>query len=326
MSKYIGRLVELGLGKESSRGAGVAPSLWVPKIGFSFDDKVTIARDVGSIGKIADSLERFVVNKFGEGDLEMNLDATSIGYFLYSLLGTLSTAGPTDSAYTHSFTVAETNTHQSLGLVVKDPNTTEQYKLVMVNSLEIEAELDELVKATVNFLSKKGNAYSSVTPSYTALSRFTKNHITFKVAADTSSLAAAASISVKSLRLEINQNVATDDALNTAEPEDIVNQHLSVEGEITLNYEDETWKNYFRNATDRAVRIQFTNTDDTIGAGATNPSLTIDLPKVDFFEWEPDYTQDEIVMQTLSFKGSYDIGASENIIDVATLVNGTSSY
>jgi hypothetical protein len=325
MSKYIGRLLEVGIGKETVRGSGVAPAFWLPKVGFSFDDKVTIARSQAGIGKLADSDEAFVVNKFGEGEIEMNLGDQSVGYFLYSLLGSLSTSGPVDSAYTHAFSIAETNTHQSLAFVVKDPNTTEDYKLVMVNSFELEATLEELVKITVGFLSKKGNAYSSVTPSYTNENRFTKNHISFKVADTIGNLAAATGISVKNLTLNITQNTVTDDALNTAEPEDILNQQLSVEGEVVLRYEDETWKNYFKTPTNRAMEIKFQNIDKTIGAG-TRPSLTIQLPKVDFFEWEPDYTLDEIVLQTISFKGSYDIANSLNIISTCSLVNAKTSY
>lgn len=326
MAKFIGRLVELGVGKEASRGAGVAPAFWLPKVTFSFDDKITKARSMAGIGKLADSDEAFIVNRFGQGELEMNLGDQSVAYFLYSLLGSLSTTGPTDtSAYTHAFSVSESNQHQSLALVVKDPITTELYKLVMVNSIEIVASLDELVRVTINFLSKKGNAYSTVTASYTNENRFTKNHISFKVAAAVGDLAAASGISVKNLRLTITQNVKTDDALNTAEPEDILNQQLSVEGEVTLNYEDETWKDYFKTPTDRAVQIAFINTDELIGA-ATRPSLTIQMPKVDFYNWEPNYALDEIVSQVLSFKGSYDVANSLNIISTCSLVNAKTSY
>lgn len=326
MTKFIGRFVELGVGKEASRGVGVAPAFWLPKVSFNFDDKITKARSQAGIGKLADSDEAFIVNRFGQGELEMNLGDQSIGYFLYSLLGTLSTTGPTDtSAYTHAFSVAETNTHQSLALTVKDSISTEQYKLVMVNSLELNASLDELVRITVNFLSKKGNGYSTVTPSYTNENRFTKNHISFKVADAVGNLAAASGISVKNVRLTVTQNVKTDDALNTAEPEDILNHQLSVEGEITLNYEDETWKNYFKTPTDRAVELALTNTDEVIGS-STRPSLTIQMPKVDFYNWEPNYALDEIVSQTLSFKGSYDVANTLNIISTCSLVNAKTSY
>lgn len=325
MSKHIGRLVELGVGKEASRGAGVAPALYIPKVAFTFDDKVTIARSQAGIGKIADSDEAFVVNKYGQGNLEMNLSDQAIGYFLYSMLGTLSSGGIVDSAYTHTLSIAESNQHQSLALVVKDPISTELYRLAMVNSIEFSAALDELVRANITFLSKKGDAYSSVTPSYAAEKRFTKNHIKVKVAANIAGLAAATELSIKSLRFTINQNVATDDALNTAEPEDILNHQLSVEGEIQLNYEDETFKNYFRSTNAKAMEIKFENTDSLIGTSSA-ATLTFQMPKVDFYNWEPNYALDEIVRQTVSFKASYDLANSLNIISTCSLINAKASY
>lgn len=327
MGAYIGRLAEVGIEKEASRGAGAAsPGHWLPKVDFSFDDKKVVARVVGSLGKLADSEEAFNVVRFGAGDMIMDLRSQAIGYFLYSLLGTLSTSGPTDSAYTHAFTIDEDNQHQSLVLFVKDPNTTEAYKLVVVNTLEIVAALDETVKANINFLSKKGNTWGSLTPSYTDESMFVRKHVKVKVAAAIGDLAAASQLSIRNLRLTMGQNAVRDDVLGTVEPEDIFNQQISVEGELTLRYDSETWKQYFTTPTDRAMEIKFENDDETIGAGATNPSLTIQLPKVDFFGWDPDYTLDEIVTQTLSFKANYDIANTQNIIHLCSLVNGKTSY
>lgn len=325
MSKHIGRLIELGIAKEAVRGAGAAPAFWLPKVGFTFDDKVTIARSQAGIGHLADSDEVFVVNKFGQGNLEMNMGDQSVGYFLYSLLGSLVSSGAVDSAYTHTLSLLESNQHQSLCLVVKDPISTEQYKLAMVNNLEIVAALDEIVKATATFLSKKGDAYSAVTPSYVAEKRFTKNHVKVKVAANIAGLAAATELSIKSLRLTLNQNVATDDALNTAEPEDILNHHLSVEGEMVMNYEDETFKNYFRTGAAKSMEIKFENTDSLIGT-SSKATLTLQMPKVDFFAWEPNYGLNDIVRQTISFKASYDVANAQNIISSCSLVNGKTSY
>ena len=42
MSKFVGRLYQIGLGKESSRGTGVAPTYWIPKTAVSFDDKIEL--------------------------------------------------------------------------------------------------------------------------------------------------------------------------------------------------------------------------------------------------------------------------------------------
>lgn len=326
MSKFIGRLVNLGIGRETSRGVGVAPTYHLPLVTFSFDDKVIKARSLAGINRISDSEEAFVTTKYGQGDLEGEIRSKSFGLLLQALLGTLSTAGPTDSAYTHSFSLQNDNQHDSLSFLVSDSNNTELYKLCMLDSLEITAALDEIVKYSASFMGKQAvDSNSALLPAVVHESKFTKKHLRIKLASSVGGLAAATPISVKSLKLTISKNVVLDDVLGTAEPEDILNRQISIEGEITLNYEDQTYKNYMKNNTYRAMEIAFINTDDTIGA-STNPSLTIRLPYVDFFDWEPDYALEEIVTQTITFKANRDVSGGNDLISQCDLVNDVASY
>ncbi len=327
MSKYIGRLIELGIARESTRGAGATPRYHIPRVAFTFDDKIIQARSVGALGKLADSEEAFVTTQYGQGDLEGEIRSKSFGMFLYAMLGGYTAPGAAlDSAYVHPFTISQSNLHQSLSFVVVDSNTTESYKLVMLDSLEITSELDEVVKYSASFMSKKGNDSSETIPSVVDEFKFTKKHLRLRIADSISSLSSAAAISIKSITLTIAKNVVLDDVLGTAEPEDILNRQLSVEGSITLTYDDETYKNYMRDGTNRAVEIAFINTDSVIGGGTTNPSLKIQLPKVDFFDWEPDNTLDDIVTQTFSFKASRNIPNNQDIIHLCELVNGITDY
>lgn len=326
MTKYIGRVIDLGIGRETTRGVGVAPTYWLPRTTFSFDDKVIKARSESGMGVLDDSEEAFVTTKYGQGDIEGEIRDKSFGLFLYQMLGSLSTSAPTDSAYTHSFSLLESAQHPSLSFTVQDPNTNEMYKLAMLDSLEINAELDQVVMYKASFMGKQATgmvAAQSVT--YTSDHKFTKKHAGIKVAENIAGLAAATNLSIKRMRLTISKNVTMDDALGTVEPEDFLNRQFSVEGEIELNYEDETWKNYFKNGTYRALQIQLDNTDALIGV-TSRPSLTIQMPKVDFFDWTPDYALDEIVKQTVSFKGNRDVANNLAMISTCQLVNGVVSY
>lgn len=326
MSKFIGRVVDLGIARETTRGVGVAPAYWVPHISFSFDDKIVLAREEAGIGVITDSDNSFVTTKYGMGDLEGEIRDQSFGLLLYAALGTLSTAGPSDSAYTHSFSLAESAQHQSLSLTVQDPNTSEIYELCMLESLEINVELDQIVRYTATFMGKSGQTFTPArTVTYTSENKFTKKHLAFKIAANLAGIAAASAISLKRLRLTIAKNVVMDDVLGTAEPEDFNNRQFSVEGEVELNYEDETYKNYMKNGTHRAIEIKLVNTDATIGV-STNPSLTIQMPNVDFFDWEPNYDNNEIVRQTMSFKAMHDTSGGNSVISTCQLVNSVASY
>ncbi len=325
MAKYIGRLVNLGIARETARGTFVSPTYLVPKSEFTFDDKVTKARSDAGVGRIEDSEEAFVISRYGQGDITGEVRVKSIGLLLYGMLGSCNTTGPTDSAYTHAFSIANTNQHTSLSFLVSDSNTTEAYKLAMLDSLELTQEVDAILKYTASFMSKKGNTSAVSQAALVNESKFTKSHFSLKAASNIAGLSGATALSVKSCTLTISKNVILDEVLGTAEPEDILNRQLSVEGEIVLNYEDETWKNYFTAGTARSLELKWVNKDVTIGS-ATNPSLTIQLPLVDFMEWEPNYGIDDIVSQTISFKASYDSTNSLAAISTCSLVNAVTSY
>jgi hypothetical protein len=325
MTKFIGRLVDVGIGREVTRGLGANGQYRLPTTSLSFDDKVVKARSVGALSNIADSEETFVTTKYGQGDIEGEVRSNSFGLLLYSALGTYSVTGPSDSAYTHSFTVSQSNQHQSLCFIVKDENTTESYKLVMLDSLELTAELDQVLMFNASFMSKTGASTALTVPLAFDEYKFTKKHLSVKIASDIATLSTVDAIKVKSVTLKISKNVALDDALGSVDPDDILNRQLAVEGTITLNYESETYKNYMKDGNHKALQIAFTNTDRTISTGSTNPSLTIQLPKVDF-EWEPSYDLDEIVTQKLTFKANRDVANNQQIIHLCQLVNGVATY
>lgn len=325
MSKFIARLVKVGIGKETVRGAGATPTYSIPFTKLSFDDKIVQARSNGALGDLADSEEAFVTTKYGQGDMDIELRSKSLGVLLYSLFGSYAVSGPTDSAYTHTFTILNSNQHQSLCFVIEDENTTELYKLVMIDSLKIQAQLDKVVMATLGFMSKCARDTGLTAPAVVAESKWTKKHINIKLADDVAGLAAASNLSLKSLNFNVMKNVAIDDNLGTAEPEDILNNQMAVEGDLELNYESETFKNYMKNGTYKTMQIEMVNQDDTIGS-STNPTLRFILPKVDFFGWDPSYDLDNITTQKVSFKASKDVANALAIISSCVLINDVVSY
>lgn len=286
MSKIIGRLKDVGVAIESSRGVGQAPAFWVPKSAVSIEDKVTKARSALSYGTInLEGNQSIVAKKWAEGDLEFDLMDQSFGYFLYALLGSLSTSGPTDSAYTHTFSLSETNQHQSLAISVNETSIGDlMFKLAMINSMTITFTPDDVVKVNVSFMAKS-SADTSQTVSYTAENKFVGRDLTFKLASLTSGLAGASNIPLKRLVLTIEKNTVLDHNLSTVQPEDILNQGFKITGEVELDYEDRTYRDLMVDGTYKAVRIALTNTRATIGA-STNPAFTLDLSRVDFSQWE----------------------------------------
>ena len=320
-AKIIGRLINVGIGKETSRGAGGAAAFSLPKASFDHDDKVIKSRSPMSYGNIGmDGNQAHVAGMWGEGSFEAHLHDVSFGLILRALLGEVSTSGPTDSAYTHSFSLdADSNQHQSLAISVDETGIGDlMFKLAMIESLEIRVLPEELVSMTVGFMSK--SSVSTVyTASYIAENKFLGRHLSFKIASSTSGLTAATKIPLRSLTLRIEKNLRRVQNTGTVQPQDIINQGFRVTGTIELDYEDRTYRDLMVNDQFKAVRIQLINTEVLIGA-ATRPSFTFDLSRVDFDEWEADRPNDELSSQSINFTGLYDI-TNGNIINAAQLVN-----
>lgn len=316
MSKFVGRLGNVGVAKEATSGTIVTPTFYVPFNSISFDDKVTTARETEGLGRIEDSDANYVVNKYGEGDLEFDLNDLNLGVFLTSLLGASPTTsgGPT---YAHAYALANTNTHKTISLAYQDPDQAKIFPFTMIDSLEITVEPDGIAKAKASFKSRVSRDWSTLTPSYTTLgNKFLHQHLVFKTAANTAGLAAASAIPLKKLTLTISANSDFDNVMGTVEPEAILNHQYSVEGEITLNKQDDSYRQLMLAGTYKAIQVKFDR--------ASNSSLDIQLPRVDFTEWEQDRGLDDIVGQTIQFKGNYDSANATAVISTCTLTNTNS--
>lgn len=325
MAKAIGRLADVGVGRESTRGTGVAATLWLPKQTAGFDDvanKVDSALAYGNIGMGNDS---YVTHLNSEGELGFDMGDQTIGYFLYAAIGTLNSSGPTDSAYTHTLTLLNSNQHTSLTLHIKEANVAaRRYTRCMVDELTFDLKPDDVVKVTAKLVANPSQDTVD-TPAYTAENKFLGRHLTFKLASLASGLAAAAQISVKSLKFTIKNNVVLDHVMGaTVQPEDILNRNFEITGEVEIDYQDRTYVNLMKNGTYNAVRIQLTNTDVVIGA-STRPTFTLDLSRCHFSAWTVNRNNDEIMSQKFTFTALYDI-TNSNVINSCTLVNGKAAY
>lgn len=326
MAKIVGRLKNVGIALEASRGAGASPTYWLPKTSFSMDDKVVKARNKSSYGNLnMEGNQAIVAKAWAEGDIEAEVFSDSFGVILKALFGAVSSASVVDSSYTHTFSVTEINQHPSLAISVEDGSIAEyMFRLAMINSLEISFEPEDIVKMTMNVMSKRGVG-TAQTATYTAQSKFVGRDLVLKVASLTSGLNAATALSVKKLTLNFEKNTRLDHNLGTVEPEDIQNQAMRISGEIELDYEDRSYRDLMMNGSYRAMRIQCINARDTIGGGTTNPQFKFDFSRCDFDGWEPAYPNDEIASQKITFTALHDI-TNNNTINSCTLTNAVASY
>lgn len=324
MTKFIGRLADIGIAKEASRGtAETDVDFYLPKVSLSIDDGVEQAIDESSIGVIEDSPNASVVGKFAEGEIEGNIYDKSFGLILLSALGSCATSGPSQSTvYTHAFTVLQSAQHPALTLFLDDPNQDYKYPLAMLSSLEVDFMLGQYARYKAAFRSMKGET-ATLSPSYSAENHFLPQHAVLQYATTLAGLSSPTAVEVRSVKFTITKNVEDDRKLGSVDQDDILNKHLSVEGTVELVFDANTFKTQMLADTSLAVRIVVTNTDVTIGS-SLNPKLTITLAKAKFSNFERSYENDNIVTATVDFKGHYSLG--DTALITAELVNTQTAY
>ncbi len=324
MSKYIGRLVNVGLARETARGTAVAAAHWLPKSALAFFDHASKFTSKMNYGVIGEANQAYKANEWSEGSLESELNDRAFGLILYALFGAASPTGPTDSAYTHTFTLANTNQHTSLTITVADPDRSDQFSLCMLDSLEISIVPDEPVMITAAFKGRSGRQIATASASYVAFNKFLGRHAVVKIASVVGSLSAATALNIKSMKIKFNKNTVLNNVLGTVWPDDILNQKFEITGEFELDLEDQTYRALMLDGSYRALRLQMTNNDVLIGA-TSRPDFKLDLSRVHFENWEPQRPNDDIVTQKLQFRALYDI-TTTSIVNSCTLINNVASY
>src|SRR3978361_1373229 len=113
--KGIGRLIQVGIAKETTRGTAIASAAyWNPWNDLTLDEKKEFAVDAQSYGVIEDSVNLTQTKQWAQGSLQGNILDQSFGLILYSMFGTLTShsahSGET-AVWDNIFNVGETAQH-----------------------------------------------------------------------------------------------------------------------------------------------------------------------------------------------------------------------
>jgi hypothetical protein len=326
MSKYIGRLVNVGLGKETVRGTAVAPVWWIPKSSVAFFDRATKNESKLNYGNIGGAgVYAPKVIEWAEGTIEGDVFDQEFGIILLAVFGTDTPSGPTAGVYTHTYTLQADNQHDSLTITIMDPDRTDRYSLAMLDKLEINITPEDVAKFSSSWKSRTGRQIAAPATAYTAENKFLGRHAAIKIAATAGALAAASALSVKSLKLRISKNTIMHNILGTVWPDDIINTKFEIDGDLELQLDDQTYRQYMLDGSYKALEIKLVNSDVTIGTGTGNPTFTLDLSRVHFEGWEAVRPNDELVTQKITFHALYDM-TTTNIVNSCTLTNTVASY
>ena len=333
MAYTRGESVTFGVGVEdpSLRGVFVAPQDYVrarepiniqPQV-----ERVTIQEAIGSG---VDSHEQVVTKTMLAGEANINLRYRTIGYFLKSLLGGVSSAvesGETgNGVYRHTFTLDKNVTQPSLSLALARGGTLTDKEIVglIVNSLSLDFPLDEVVNGTVNFMARsESNAQSSFTPAFSNDDYIAPHQmVTIKEATNVAGLSGANAFNVTEAGMTIDRQSSEQLAVSSVSPVDFKSGLLNLSGTFNVEKESDKFYDYHNNNTKRALQINVINTGVTIGT-SSNPTLTITIPEVTFNVNES-RPIDDVLVDEVEWRGSYNETEAKAI--TVSLVNEKADY
>ena len=123
-NEHIGRLSQIGLGKESASGTGVAASVWIPKSAGNLNPKFDVKVNPSSFGVIDENKQGQTMRVWSEIDIQGEPHDKWFGHILKALFGTETpcvkyTLASISGTYTVGETVTEATT-SATGLVIRN--------------------------------------------------------------------------------------------------------------------------------------------------------------------------------------------------------------
>lgn len=304
----IGSLVSFGYGQEATRGTAVAPTRWIGRYDLSFIPKSDKIVNESAFNHIMKNSGMKSLRNYGEGSITAKLFDEAIGDFFKMIAGQepTSVAVPSQSgAIDHTFSLLNSNMHPSYTFAISEGEVSDKrFPGGMISSLSLDIAVDDYAKMTAEFISEEG-ADASNTVATSQETEFIPDHASIKVIAKGGDLSAAAVVAdVRSASLEMNMGILRKETLSNKRVNPR-NGRMEITGEIEIYYNNTTFREYYENDTELALRIELENTEVTIGV-STHPKVTVDVPFMMIENWEPDYSNDDLVPQTLSIRGFLD--------------------
>lgn len=327
MNLVRGEEYAVGVAVESTRGVFAEAQDYVrtrepgtiEEVVEKVDIKETGATGVASRGQV-------VTMKKVEGDLPLNLRFQTIGYFLKSLLGGVSSAteaGET-AVYRHTFTLDRDNLQPTLSISqARGDFAHKEIAGAVVSKITLNFPVDDVINGTVTIKGLSETTASDFTPTF-GPNDFLAPHqmVTLKIADTVAGLGAATAICVTNLTSDLDRGPREKLCVSSASPVDFIAKLLTVGGSFTIEKTADTYKDIASANSSKAVQISIVNTAEDIG-NASNPTLTIVLPNCTFNTKET-RPLDDVVTEEVSFMAHYDEAEAKAI--TISLVNEKPDY
>lgn len=321
--EIIGREIEFGVATEATRGtAETAADKWLRTATANVVERAVHATDETTRGRLEDGEGRRVVQRYVEGDVQGIVHADMLGFLLANIYGAVVSSDVANPVTSHVFNLSQSITHQSLSLFAKEGGVEQNvFHNGMITSLEISATLEDYLRYTASFMAS-GAAANADNPSYDTEYDFISRDIVVKVATTEAGLSGANAIKAKTVNVTFDQGLIKDHVVGSYNPDDIYNGKMMIEGSMTLNFDDTTFKDYYLNNDELYLSITITGEADL--GGGNNPTIELLLNKAMFTEWNRSGDNNDLVTQDISFRAFFN--TTDNKQSQVTLQNVTTTY
>ena len=327
--KTAGTQVIVGLGIESfaAPGTAVAESHFIQFTDFSLQgvaEKEMFASARGIRNTASNSM---IKRKYSSGSVGFIPNVKNMPYFLSLAMGGVSSSGVSDSAYTHTFTMSNTNATPRTATFTAEEGSiqTSQYTNMVANTLSLEVG-DGYAKATSELYGKYPST-DTISESFTKETEFAYHNLTVKFGTSLSDAAGNAATPLKSFNLSINNNVQLDDAFLSGSNEitsgGLVMGRLQITGSYSLHFSDTTELNKYKANTKNACIATFEGA--LIGA-TSKETVQFKLGRLVLTKPPVEYPLDGLLVLSQDFEVEYDATDVELTAVVINAVNNASSH
>lgn len=323
MAVKTGRLGWIGVAKEITPGVAVNPADYIPFLDETMMDMQSVLPDVAARGVRDEQSENSQLGKqWGQGTIKVNVDSKLAGYFLGGAMGQFNApVSEGNGVYTHTITRNNSNSIQTLSLIVDRVTDRELYAGAVVNTAEINFS-DGLAELSTDLISNFPQTSVSGTLATASGNIFSFNDAQIQLGVNiAAAIASPVFIKARAFDVKIENNVDAQFVSGYRNPDSIIAKNFKVSGSLRLAFEDTTQKDAYNNLTKSAMVVTFN------GNGIGNNMN--EFVKLRFYKIRSDAFKiaapiDDIITQEIDFVAEY------SSIDSATLDiqlrNNKSSY
>lgn len=328
MAKTSGTQVNIGLGVESyaAPGVAVAETVFLPWLEYSMQGVSEKSMFTSVRGVRNTSSNSMIKRRYSQGSIAVVPDVKNMPYLLSMALGGVSSSTISDSAYTHTFSVNNTNSTPRTATITTAEGSiqTVQYLNCICNTLHVEVS-DDYGKATMEVIGQFPGT-DTISTSYSQETEFAYHNYTAKFGTSLSNAASQSATPLKAFSLNINNNVLIDEAFlsgaNTITSGGLVNGRLEITGSYSLHFSDTTELAKYQANTKNALIVTFTGS--LIGASSLE-TIKFNLARLVLTKPPVEYNIDGLLVLTQEFTVEYEATDLEMGAVVINNVNNAST-